>query len=72
MLEEISMAEPSITELPIIDYKANNADLQFTQSLVEYGFAAFRNHPLDITRINRIYREWAAFFASDKKFDYTY
>jgi len=66
------MAEPSITELPIIDYKANNADLQFTQSLVEYGFAAFRNHPLDITRINRIYRDWAAFFASDKKFDYTY
>ena len=56
--------------LPIIDFSEHASDTKFVDSMTNYGFAAFRNHPLDMDLVNRIYRDWAAFFASEDKFDF--
>ena len=60
-----------MAELPTIDFLANDSERQFVESLQNYGFAAFRNHPLDMTLVQKIYDDWAEFFASDEKYQYT-
>lgn len=60
-----------MNELPTIDFQADDSPERFVQSLREYGFAALTNHPLDVSAINKIYEDWAVFFDSDGKYDYT-
>ena len=50
-------------ELPLIDYNAAGAPEAFFESLKQYGFATLISHPLDMTRVDRIYRAWRAHFA---------
>ena len=58
-------------ELPQISYVAPNFADNFVDSLRQYGFAAVVDHPLDSHRIERIYRDWLAFFASEEVSDFT-
>ena len=53
-------------ELPQISYVASNFADNFVDSLRQYGFAAVVDHPLDNHRIERIYQDWLAFFASEE------
>ena len=53
-------------ELPQLSYVAPNFADNFVDSLRQYGFAAVVDHPLDSHRIERIYRDWLAFFASEE------
>ena len=56
--------------LPIIDYQAPAAAADFAASLRVYGFAALRNHPLDMQLVQRIYDDWLAFFSTPAKHDF--
>ncbi len=58
------------TELPIIDFAADDAPQAFTASLHETGFAVLQNHPLAQTLIEGIYKEWAGFFQTEAKHAY--
>jgi isopenicillin N synthase-like dioxygenase len=53
-------------ELPQLSYVAPNFADNFVDSLRQYGFAAVVDHPLDNHRIERIYQDWLAFFASEE------
>jgi len=53
-------------ELPKLSYVAPNFADNFVDSLRQYGFAAVVDHPLDNHRIERIYQDWLAFFASEE------
>lgn len=53
-------------ELPQLSYVAPNFADNFVDSLRQYGFAAVVDHPLDNQRIERIYQDWLAFFASEE------
>ncbi|MBT8078684.1 MAG: isopenicillin N synthase family oxygenase [Gammaproteobacteria bacterium] len=53
-----------------IDFRSTNAGQQFALSLHETGFAILRNHPLEPGLLERMYEEWAAFFANDDKHRY--
>tara|TARA_R110002110_G_scaffold212464_6_gene425442 strand:+ start:1401 stop:2240 length:840 start_codon:yes stop_codon:yes gene_type:complete len=59
-----------MTDLSAIDFNAPDCDQQFVASLREIGFAVLKNHPLDMNLVNDIYREWRAFFATDRKYDF--
>lgn len=56
--------------LPVIEYGTAGCDEAFVASLKTFGFAAFSNHPLDVELIQRIYRDWRAFFQEGEKSDY--
>ena len=56
----------TIFELPQLSYVAPNFADIFVDSLRQYGFAAVVDHPLDNHRIERIYQDWLAFFASEE------
>ena len=58
-------------ELPQTSYAAPNFVDNFVESLRQYGFAAVVDHPLDNHRIDRIYQDWLAFFASEEVSDFT-
>ena len=53
-------------ELPQLSFVAQNFADNFVDSLRQYGFAAVVDHPLDNHRIERIYQDWLAFFASEE------
>ena len=53
-------------ELPQLSYVAPNFADNFVDSLRQYGFAAVVDHPLDSHRVERIYQDWLAFFASEE------
>ena len=55
-----------------IDFKSDNAGIQFVESLHHAGFAILYNHPLDFNLINSVYDEWEIFFNSDAKHSYTF
>ena len=57
--------------IKIIDYKAENADKDFVDSLHNTGFAILYNHPLEINMINSVYEEWGEFFNNEEKYTYT-
>jgi isopenicillin N synthase-like dioxygenase len=58
------------TQLPIIDFTAQDAPQAFTASLHETGFAVLQNHPLAQSLIEGIYSEWAGFFQTEAKHSY--
>ena len=51
-------------ELPLISCRAPDFGARFVASLEAYGFGALVDHPLDMNRVRRIYREWNHYFAS--------
>ena len=53
-------------ELPQLSFVAPNFADNFVDSLRQYGFAAVVDPPLDNHRIERIYQDWLAFFASEE------
>jgi isopenicillin N synthase-like dioxygenase len=54
----------------MVDYRAPDAGSVMHRSLHETGFAVLHNHPITPERITKIYDSWAAFFASDRKFEF--
>ena len=53
-----------------VDYRDAGAGEAFTRSIAESGFALLQHHPLGSDLLQRMYRDWLAFFASDEKFDF--
>jgi isopenicillin N synthase-like dioxygenase len=49
-------------DLQAVDYRDPEAPGAFVRSLRETGFAVLANHPVDVARVARIYRDWTAFF----------
>ena len=58
--------------LSVISLRDPGCEQAFTDSLRNYGFAALSHHPLDMTRVQRIYDDWLAFFKTQEKFDYRF
>jgi len=53
-----------VNELPAISWRDDDFAQQFVDCLREYGFAAVIEHPLDMSRVRRIYSKWQAYFAA--------
>lgn len=58
--------------LVAIDFTAPNAAEAFVRSLHETGFGVLKNHPLDQSKVTRIYQSWQAFFDGNEKHQYLY
>lgn len=52
------------SELPVISFQGADWGREFVTSLRIFGFAALVDHPLDMRRVARIYRQWRAYFAA--------
>jgi isopenicillin N synthase-like dioxygenase len=59
-----------MTQIAVVDWSLPEAPAQFAVSLHSTGFAVLRNHPIGQALIERLHREWDAFFATDTKFRY--
>ena len=55
-----------------VRYGATNAARDFTQSLLETGFAVLTDHAIPTDLIANTYDEWASFFASPEKVQHTF
>jgi isopenicillin N synthase-like dioxygenase len=55
-----------------VSYRSPTAARDFTQSLLETGFAVISDHPVPAHLIHDTFNEWQGFFASDAKHQYTY
>jgi Isopenicillin N synthase and related dioxygenases len=55
-----------------VNYKDENAPREFTRSLRQTGFSVLTDHPIDMSLIETVYSEWAAFFGSNKKDKYLF
>ncbi len=53
-----------------ISYNEENAGERFAKSLHETGFAILKDHPISEIEIDKMYANWADFFANEKRFDY--
>ncbi len=58
--------------LGLVDYSKPDAAKQFSDSLLETGFAVLVNHPINLNLISETYADWAAFFASDSRWDFMF
>lgn len=58
--------------LVAVDYQADNAAELFTQSLRETGFGVLKNHPVEQTLVESIYKNWKAFFDGEQKHNFLY
>ena len=45
-----------------VNYKDETAPREFTRSLRQTGFSVLTDHPIDMSLIEPVYSEWAAFF----------
>ncbi|ASG20708.1 MULTISPECIES: isopenicillin N synthase family dioxygenase [Nitrospirillum] len=59
-------------DIASVDCTESTAPAEFVRSMHETGFAVLRNHPIDPALIDRLYKEWAAFFASESKMDHLF
>jgi isopenicillin N synthase-like dioxygenase len=55
-----------------ISFTATEAPRQFASSLRQWGFAVLRDCPMPAGLIAAVYGEWAAFFNSEQKHNYTF
>jgi len=55
-----------------VDYRSPTAPYEFVKSLKETGFTVLSHHPIPHELIDKVYKEWAGFFASQSKFDYLF
>lgn len=53
-----------------VDYQAPDAAQAFVQSLHETGFGILKNHPIQKQLVEKIYQQWADFFANESKHDF--
>ncbi|MEI6805000.1 MAG: 2OG-Fe(II) oxygenase family protein [Myxococcaceae bacterium] len=58
--------------LGLVDYSKPDAQRQFSDSLLQTGFAILINHPISQRLISSTYQDWAAFFASESRWDYLF
>ena len=58
--------------LEVIDFQSSNKAQRFTDSLKETGFAVLKNHAVDNTLVDTLYRQWLAFFNTDEKHQYEF
>ena len=56
----------------VVDFRGEGAVDEFTQSLVNTGFAVLRNHPVAISLVDELYAEWLNFFNDESKFQYLF
>lgn len=59
-------------KLSVIDYRAPDSAKQFVDSLRNTGFAVLKNHPINQQLVDRIYRDWQAFFDGQDKLEYLF
>lgn len=59
-------------QVQVVDYNASDAPQRFAQSLHDTGFGVLVNHPLPQALVEKIYRDWLAFFDGSEKFDYAF
>lgn len=57
-------------DVAVVDYRASDAPARFTESLRSTGFAVVVNHPINYELVQRLHREWLAFFRSDLKWEF--
>ena len=57
-------------QLPLLSCNEPEFGARFVASLRTFGFAALIDHPIDMQRVQRMYREWQTFFASGNPGDY--
>jgi isopenicillin N synthase-like dioxygenase len=55
-----------------VDYQAPDASRHFAESLKNTGFAVLTHHPIPPELIREVFAEWAEFFGSKGKWDYTF
>lgn len=59
-------------KLVAVDYRAENAQQLFVESLRETGFGVLKNHPIRQELVSSIYQNWKVFFDGETKMDYEY
>ncbi|GAA3541310.1 2OG-Fe(II) oxygenase family protein [Zobellella aerophila] len=59
-------------KLVAVDYRADNAAERFVESLRSTGFGVLKQHPLQQSRVESIYRHWQAFFDGEEKHRYRF
>jgi len=57
-------------QLPLLSCADPDIGRRFVESLRTFGFAALIDHPLDMTRVQRIYRDWRQCFSSGEAANY--
>lgn len=55
-----------------ISYLDDNAPKKLTKSLVNTGFSVLRDHPIPLSLIEDVYKQWKKFFNSKKKNNYLF
>ena len=58
------MTDTSQAQLPLLSWQDPDIGRCFVASLRDFGFAALVDHPLDMDRVERIYRNWREYFAA--------
>ena len=51
-----------MTQLVAVDYQSPTAKQEFVASLRETGFGVLKNHPLQQSQVESIYRHWHDWF----------
>ena len=59
-------------QVQVVDYNAKDAPQRFVKSLRETGFGVLVNHPINQSLVESIYKNWADFFNSQDKFNFTF
>ncbi len=65
------MPRPPV-QIRTVSCKSSTASLEFTQSILESGFAVVSDHPIPFKLITDSFDEWARFFSSEEKHRYTF
>jgi isopenicillin N synthase-like dioxygenase len=55
-----------------VNYQSKDAPQTFCQSLTQTGFAVVTQHPIPMDLVNAVYEQWAGFFYSNEKHQYTF
>ncbi len=55
-----------------VDHNAEDADVQFVESLRNTGFGVLSNHPISEALVSAIYQHWAEFFNGEEKDAYRF
>jgi isopenicillin N synthase-like dioxygenase len=55
-----------------VKYGTPDAAQRFCESLTKTGFAVVTDHPLSFDLVNRVYDQWARFFNSQEKHEFTF
>lgn len=58
--------------IQVVDFKAEDAGQQFTNSLRNIGFAVLKDHPIDFALIDAVYNGWQAYFKTEAKYEFPY